>query len=104
MLFAPAALAPKSHGQSPWRSSSARKIGHLYNHKTLRLPATATPPLAGITLAELGAGLSHARHPLRLTSPRLHRRSADALPPCCVGAQRPPCSAKRCTRDRALPG
>src|SRR4051794_17675623 len=35
MLFAPAALAPKSHGQSPWRSSSARKIGHLYNHKTL---------------------------------------------------------------------
>src|SRR3954454_16901458 len=35
MLFAPAALAPKSHDQSPWRSSSARKIGHLYNHKTL---------------------------------------------------------------------
>src|SRR3954462_9493247 len=35
MLFAPAALAPKSHGQSPWRSSSARKIGHLCRSQTL---------------------------------------------------------------------
>src|SRR5215207_17600 len=34
MLFAPAALAPKSHGQSPWRSSSARKIGHLCRSQT----------------------------------------------------------------------
>src|SRR3954467_3899819 len=36
VLFAPAALASKSHSQSPWRSSSTRKIGHLCRSQALR--------------------------------------------------------------------
>src|SRR3954463_920342 len=39
VLFAPAALASKSHSQSPWRSSSTRKIGHLCRSQTLRTGA-----------------------------------------------------------------
>lgn len=41
LLFAPAALAPKSHSQSPWQSSSARKIGHLCRSQTLKRQAAA---------------------------------------------------------------
>src|SRR3954453_14094510 len=35
VLFAPAALASKSHSQSPWRSSSTRNIGHLCRSQTI---------------------------------------------------------------------
>src|SRR6185503_15536817 len=52
VIFTPAPLAPKSHDQSPWRSSSARKIGHLYNHKTLGRLAYAgqTEPRLPVTV------------------------------------------------------